>query len=73
MSQSFGEATSFRNSRKFTVNVYLITKILTKEQYKRNIPQGSYRQVYVLKFKDFSRTSKRYSDGFQGLKVYSKY
>ena len=35
-------------------------------------PQGSYRQVCV-KFKDFSRTSKRLSYCFQGLKTYEKY
>ena len=34
--------------------------------------QGSYRQVSV-KFKDFSRTSKRFSYCFQGLKTYEKY
>ena len=34
--------------------------------------QGSYRQVCV-KFKDFSRTSKRLSYCFQGLKTYEKY
>ena len=33
-----------------------------------NDVQGSYRQVCV-KFKDFSRTSKRLSYGFQGLKT----
>ena len=38
MTQSFWEATSFQNSRTFTVNVHLITKILTNEQYKRKIP-----------------------------------
>ena len=35
-------------------------------------PQGSYRQGGV-KFKDFSRTSKRLSYCFQGLKPYEKY
>ena len=34
--------------------------------------QGSYRQVSV-KFKDFSRTSKRLSYHFQGLKTYEKH
>ena len=34
--------------------------------------QGSYRQDCV-KFKDFSRTSKRLSYCFQGLKTYEKY
>ena len=34
--------------------------------------QGSYRQVLV-KFKDFSRTSKILSYCFQGLKTYEKY
>ena len=34
--------------------------------------QGSYRQVSV-KFKDFSRTSKRLSYCFHGLKTYEKY
>ena len=36
------------------------------------LQQGSYRQVCV-KFKDFSRTSKRLSYCFQGLKTYEKY
>ena len=34
--------------------------------------QGSYRQVCV-KFKDFSRASKRIFNCFQGLKTYEKY
>ena len=34
--------------------------------------QGSYRQACV-KFKDFSRTSKRLSYRFQGLLTYEKY
>ena len=34
--------------------------------------QGSYRQVRV-KFNDFSRTFKRLSYCFQGLKAYEKY
>ena len=34
--------------------------------------QGSYKQVSV-KFKDFSKTSKRLSYHFQGLKTYEKY
>ena len=34
--------------------------------------QGSYRQVLV-KFKEFSSTSKRLSNSFQGLKVNEKY
>ena len=36
------------------------------------LTQGSYRQVCV-KFKDFSRTSKRLSYCFHGLKTYEKY
>ena len=39
---------------------------------KSKVKQGSYRQVYV-KFKDYSRTSKRLSYCFQGLKTYEKY
>ena len=35
------------------------------------VDQGSYRQTHV-KFKDFSKTSKRLSYCFQGLEIYEK-
>ena len=41
-------------------------------KYITQLIQGSYRQVGV-RFKDFSRTSKRRSYCFQGLKPYEKY
>ena len=43
----------------------------TPQQTGLFLTQGSYRQVCV-KFKDFSRTSKRLSYCFQGLKTYEK-
>ena len=48
------------------------SKNLTHINYIALYQQGSYKQGLV-KFKDFSRTSKRFSYGFQGLKTYEKY
>ena len=50
-----------------------LTNFVPPEMKKDNKPyQGSYRQVSV-KFKDFSRTSKRLFYRFKGLKTDEKY
>ena len=53
------------NQQDKVYKVYSFYRHSSHEQVK----QGSYRQV-CLKFKDFSRTSKRLSYCFQGLKTY---
>ena len=64
---------SFRLSLLSSLHIKICTRVGINQPARfRYFIQGSYRQVCV-KFKDFSRASKRLSYCFQGLKTKEKY